>query len=64
MFRLPDDLEPAGFQPTEQVYGGAYNPDAWKRLVASIPALQRFNAIPPDPPGVMETAMRYIREAR
>ncbi len=64
LFRHEEEIEPAGFEPIESFYGGHYSPKQWRWLVKQIPAMRAFAAIPPDPPGVMEEALRYIREGR
>ena len=66
-FRLFHDrkkLKAAGFEPTGLFYGGCVTPDQWPWLVKRIPGMRAFAAIPPDPPGAWEAAMRYIREGR
>jgi hypothetical protein len=64
-FKYPDEVEPAGFEPTGMTYGGAYSPRQWHRLAERIPALKAFEAITGnDRPGAMDEAMSYIRQAR
>jgi hypothetical protein len=64
-FKSPQELEPAGFETTGMTYGGAYDLVQWARLVKLIPSLKAIEAIKGnDPPGAMDEAMRYIREAR
>jgi hypothetical protein len=65
LFKYPDQVEAAGFEPTGLNYGGAYSPWQWKKLVEIIPSMKAFEAIGGnDRPGAMDEAMRYIREAR
>ncbi len=46
-------------------YGGAYTPAMWERFTTGIPAMKAFHAIPDDdPPGAVDLALRYLREAR
>jgi hypothetical protein len=64
-FKYPGEAEKAGFEPTGMLYGGAYSPSQWERLVTRIPAMKAFEAIKGnDPPGAMDKALRSIREAR
>ena len=62
LFRLASEVEPAGYEPTGLMYGGAYSPEQWRRLAEAIPAIRAFESIPADPPGVMSEARRHIRE--
>ncbi len=64
LFHGRKEVEHAGYEPTGHFYGGTRSPEQWRNLVKRIPAMRAFAAIPPDPPGVMEAAMRYIREGR
>ena len=64
LFRLAGDVEPAGYEPTGLSYGGVRTPEQWTRTVKNIPWRRAFAAIPPDPPGVWEEAMRSMRENR
>jgi len=64
LFRLAGDVEPAGYEPTGLSYGGVRTPEGWRRRVRMISADRAFAAIPPDPPGVWEEAMRIMRENR
>jgi hypothetical protein len=65
MFKRPEEVEPAGFEPTGMSYGGVYSPRQWERLVEAIPFMRSFEAIKGnDPPGAMDEALRSIRGAR
>jgi hypothetical protein len=65
LFKDPDEVERAGFEPTGMNFGGVYSPSQWSRFVKIIPSLIAFEAIGDnDRPGAMDDAMRYIREAR
>lgn len=65
LFKYPEEVERSGFEPTGMSYAGAYSPSQWKKLVTAIPFMRSFEAIKGnDPPGVMDEALRSIREAR
>ena len=64
LFRVADDVEPAGYEPTGLSFGGIYTPEMRRQRVKRIPGDRAFAAIPPDPPGVWEEAMRIMRENR
>ena len=54
------------FAPTGTRFGGTWSADAWTRFAQKgLPFLLRSGRLPDtDPPGAMEAAMRYLREAR
>ncbi len=64
LFRDRAEVGAAGYEPVELFYGGSRSPEHWRNLARQIPAMRALAAIPPDPPGVMEEALRYIREGR
>lgn len=65
LFKRPEEVEAAGFEPTGKSFGGHYSPSQWERLVRRIPSMRAFEAIKGnDRPGAMDEALRYIREAR
>jgi hypothetical protein len=65
LFWCDAEIDRSEFEPTEMHYGGFYTESMWDRLVVLLPGLKTFNAIGGnDPPGAMDQAMRYIREAR
>jgi hypothetical protein len=65
LFKYPEGVESAGFEPTGRSYGGVYSRSMWERLAEAIPWMRSFEAIGGnDPPGAMDEALRSIREAR
>lgn len=65
LFEHPGEVEPAGFEPTGMIYSGRYSPSAWERFARAIPSIKAFHAMPDDdPPGAVDQALRYLREAR
>jgi hypothetical protein len=65
LFWCDADVDRSEFEPTGLHHGGFYSRAMWERLVKELPSLKAFNEIGGnDPPGAMDLAMRYIREAR
>ena len=65
VFWHDEDVDRSEFIPTGMLFGGIYSRSMWMRLVEALPGIKAFNAIGGnDPPGAMDEALRYIREAR
>jgi hypothetical protein len=65
MFWCNEKIDRSEFIPTGMLFGGIYSQSMWARLVEALPGIKAFNAITGnDPPGAMDEALRYIREAR
>jgi hypothetical protein len=65
LFWCDAEVDRSEYEPTGMHHGGFYSRSMWERLVKALPSIKAFNAITGnDPPGAMDQALKYIREAR